>query len=110
MNLPQVERIGLVDEWLGLDVAVELSVPADIWTFPIQTVSQSEGGFELVHQSTTVVPHWNFVAPADGEFHVDLVLATDTSAAQARELSKAGTVADPHIAFSRASASSIEPT
>jgi len=91
--LRQMDRIGLVDEWLGLDVAIEPSLPTDVWTFPIQTVSQSEGGFELVHQSSAVIPHWDFVAPADGRFSVELTLSTDTSAAQARELAKAAAVA-----------------
>lgn len=89
LNIKQMERIGLIDEWLGVDISIEPSVPTDVWTFPIQTVSQSEGGFELVHQSSAVVPHWEFISPADGRFSVQLTLATDTSAAQARELSKA---------------------
>ena len=81
-------RIGLVDEWLGLDVSLEVSQPAGFWTQPIQTVSQSESGFELVHQSCSVLPHWQFIAPADGKWTVTLVMSLDTSAAQARELSK----------------------
>ena len=89
LALKQMERIGLIDEWLGVDVSLEPSTPTDVWTFPIQTVSQSEGGFELVHQSSAVVPHWEFISPADGRFSVTLTLATDTSAAQARELTKA---------------------
>ena len=66
LALSQMERIGLIDEWLGVDISLEPSIPTDVWTFPIQTVSQSEGGFELVHQSSAVVPHWNFISPADG--------------------------------------------
>ena len=89
LALKQMDRIGLIDEWLGVDVSLEPSVPSDVWTFPIQTVSQSEGGFELVHQSSVVVPHWEFISPADGRFSVSMTLATDTSAAQARELTKA---------------------
>ncbi len=81
-------RIGLVDEWLGLDVSLEVSQPAKFWTQPIQTVSQSESGFELVHQSCSVTPHWEFVAPSDGRWNVTLLLSLDTSAAQARELSE----------------------
>lgn len=88
-DLGDSDRIGLVDEWLGVDAAVETSVPARIWTFPIQTISQSEGGFELVHQSTTVVPHWEFPAPADGKWEVTLKLPIDTSAAQAKQLREA---------------------
>ena len=85
-SIAPVGRIGLIDEWLGLDVAIEMSQPAGIWTFPIQTISQSEGGFELVHQSSAVVPHWEFLAAKDGRWSVRLQLSIDTSAAQARQL------------------------
>ena len=84
--LPACERIGLVDEWLGIDVALDCSQTGDIWTFPIQTVSQSEGGFELVHQSACVVPNWQFTAPDDGRWSVQLTMSVDTSVAQARLL------------------------
>jgi alpha-amylase len=83
------ERIGLVDEWLGVDASLDVSQPASIWTFPIETVSQSESGFELVHQSTTVVPHWEFTAPADGTWTVKIRLVIDTSMREARNLREA---------------------
>lgn len=86
------DRIGLVDEWLGLDAGLELSHPADIWAFPIQTISQSEGGFEAVHQSCAVIPHWEFVAPTDGKWSVKITLSMDTSAAQARKLREAAVI------------------
>jgi hypothetical protein len=79
-------RFGLVDEWLGIDVALESSQPASFWTQPIQTVSQSESGFELVHQSCAVIPHWQFQAPADGRWTVRLCLSVDTTVSQARSL------------------------
>ena len=62
--------------------------PAGIWTFPIQTVSQSEGGFELVHQSCAVVPHWEFIADESGQWSVRIDLSIDTSAAQAKQLAE----------------------
>jgi alpha-amylase len=89
LNLPETTRLGLVDEWLGLDVAVELSQPAALWTFPIQTVSNSEGGFETVHQSCAVIPHWHVKASAEGIWSVQITLSIDTSAAQARVLAQA---------------------
>lgn len=88
-SLDHAERIGLVDEWLGIDVGLDLSTPGGIWTFPIETVSQSEGGFEMVHQSCCVVPHWEFEVPEDGKWTVELKLSVDTSAAQARQLAEA---------------------
>jgi len=88
-DLASTERIGLIDEWLGLDAALDLSQPGGIWAFPIQTISQSEGGFEAVHQSCAVIPHWEFMAPQDGKWSVKIVLSVDTSAAQARRLREA---------------------
>lgn len=79
-------RLGLVDEWLGVDVSLEMSQHSGLWAFPIETVSQSEGGFEMVHQSCCVVPHWEFELPQGGSWSVDITLGIDTSAAQAREL------------------------
>ncbi len=87
--LKSTNRIGLVDEWLGVDASLELSVPAEIWTFPIQTISQSEGGFELVHQSSVVVPHWQFTADELGRWGVRISMKIDTSTAQVRELQEA---------------------
>ncbi|MBA4030537.1 MAG: alpha-amylase [Planctomyces sp.] len=85
-SLPAGQSMGLVDEWLGIDVNLDASHPAEFWIMPIQTVSQSEGGFELVHQSTAVVSHWEFFAPENGRWSVELKLSVDTSVAQARAL------------------------
>ncbi|VAX41398.1 Alpha-amylase [hydrothermal vent metagenome] len=85
-SLESEQHLGLIDEWLGLDASVELKKPTSFWTFPIQTISQSEGGFELVHQSTAVVPHWHIVADETGCWSTSIVLTLDTSAALARQL------------------------
>lgn len=85
-DLKDADRVGLVDEWLGVDVALELSQPAGIWTFPVETISQSEGGYEAVHQSSTVIPHWEIFASHEGTWSVRILLSVDTSAAQARRL------------------------
>jgi hypothetical protein len=63
LDLRSATELGLVDDWLGIDAKVAIGPAsngeqAGIWTFPIQTVSQSEGGFELVHQSVVVMPRW----------------------------------------------------
>ena len=55
----------------------------------METVSQSEGGFELVHQSVVVLPHWFVRADQDGRWSVTMNIAVDTSAAQMREGSRA---------------------
>ncbi len=88
LELEATPRLGLVDEWLGLDAALDFSEPARLWTQPIQTVSQSESGFELVHQSCSVTPHWEFAVPEDGRWQVTITLSLDTSAAQAKQLAE----------------------
>ena len=86
LDLQGMDRVGVVDEWLGLDVALEFSHPAGVWAVPIETISQSEGGYEAVFQSTAIVPHWEFTAPETGSVHFRVSLVVDTSAAQARKL------------------------
>jgi alpha-amylase len=84
LNEQDATDIGLVDEWLGIDVNLSWSRPAGLWTYPIETVSQSEGGFELVHQSVVVQPHWQIQGDADGRWSVTMRLACDTSLAESR--------------------------
>jgi 4-alpha-glucanotransferase len=82
LDLRNIEGLGLVDRWLGIDVALRASCPTHFWTYPIQTVSQSEGGFELVHQSVVVQPHWHVQPDAKGRWTVTLRMAIDTSRAE----------------------------
>lgn len=72
LNLLDTRNLGLIDQWQGLDVLIGLSRPASIWTFPIETVSQSEAGFELVHQSVCVMPHWLVQADAEGRWSLQM--------------------------------------
>lgn len=86
LDLPGTTRLGLVDGWLGIDVLLECAVPSTggsggMWTFPIRSVSQSEGGFELVHQSVVVMPHWIVTPDAAGRWSVTMRLAIDQRAA-----------------------------
>lgn len=84
LDLHEVEGLGLVDQWLGVDVGLRASRPTHFWTYPIATVSQSEGGFELVHQSVALVPHWYVTPDAEGRWSVTMRLSLDTSMAESR--------------------------
>jgi hypothetical protein len=86
LDLASADRLSLVDEWLGLDVSIESSRAGGFWTMPIETISQSEGGFEAVHQSVCILPHWEFVMPEQGPWVVDLRVLVDSSVAAARKL------------------------
>jgi alpha-amylase len=84
LDLHQAVDLALVDEWLGIRVALETNRPMSLWTFPVETVSQSEGGFELVHQSVAVMPHWHVRGDAHGRWSASLTLTADTSLAEER--------------------------
>lgn len=84
LDLRQVSGLGLVDQWLGLDVHLSANQPTDIWTFPIAAVSQSESGIELIHQSVVVMPHWLVRGDGQGRWSVTLQLELDTTLAESR--------------------------
>ena len=80
----QVPAIHLVDQWLGIDCGLEFDQDTSLWTYPIETVSQSEAGFELVHQSVAVLPHWVVRGNDQGRWSTKIRLRVDTSMATAR--------------------------
>ncbi|MBI1325630.1 DUF1926 domain-containing protein [bacterium] len=49
------------DEWANLAIRIDWTEnpPDEVWTMPIRTVSNSEGGFEAVFQSTAIFAVWN---------------------------------------------------
>ena len=93
LDLHDSQHLGLVDQWLGIDVGLEFDRPTSLWTYPVETVSQSEGGFELVHQSVAVVPHWQLVPDVNGCWSVTIRLAVDTQMAESRMGEIAGVAA-----------------
>ncbi|MGL6225214.1 MAG: alpha-amylase/4-alpha-glucanotransferase domain-containing protein [Thermoguttaceae bacterium] len=58
LDLYNAGELSLLDDWLGLRADLTFSRATNLYAFPIESVSQSEGGFELVHQSVCVQPHW----------------------------------------------------
>jgi 4-alpha-glucanotransferase len=84
LDLSDLHEFAAVDEWLGIEARLSLQRPTRIWTFPIETVSQSEGGFELVHQSIVVMPHWMVRGDEEGRWSVVMELALDTTRAESR--------------------------
>ena len=54
LSLNDTQQLKLTDGWLGLSVKLESDQVGGIFTYPVQTVSQSESGFELVHQLSLI--------------------------------------------------------
>jgi len=54
-----VNSLRIVDEWQGVATQVDASAAAHIWVVPIETVSESEDGFERVYQGSEIIPVWS---------------------------------------------------
>jgi hypothetical protein len=50
-----VDRVQSGNDQLGIRLETLVQPPADVWIFPIRTVSNSEGGFELVYQGSCFI-------------------------------------------------------
>ena len=58
-----VSYLELVNRADGFTVHVSWSEQAGLWYFPVETVSQSEKGFDLNYQGTSLMPHFRFTLP-----------------------------------------------
>jgi len=51
--------VHFADEWQNVAVAIEARGAAHLWISPIETVSESEEGFERVYQGSQILCVWN---------------------------------------------------
>ncbi len=72
---PGVTAVELVDEWLPLTVRLAWDEPAELWRFPVETVSLSEGGFERIFQGSALLLRWPLALGPGGRFRVRLELS-----------------------------------
>jgi alpha-amylase len=67
-----VKQVSLVDEWLKLKLTLVFSRAASLWRAPVETVSQSEAGFERVYQSSMVMPVWRLSLPPEKSWEAEI--------------------------------------
>ncbi len=70
-----IEALTLVDEWLGIEIGMEFEPAALVWRFPIETVSNSESGFERVYQGSAVAAVWPLQAGGGGDARFSIRLS-----------------------------------
>lgn len=61
-------NLKIVDEWKGYGVSLETGYLDRIWRFPVETVSQSEAGFERTYQSSLVFPNKRIIIEPGGKW------------------------------------------
>ena len=58
-----VTAVEAVDADLPLCLRLTFDRPARLWYFPLQTVSQSEEGYERIFQQVVLLPQWDLTLP-----------------------------------------------
>jgi alpha-amylase len=67
------------NDYVGISVAGVVSRPAGAWIAPVNTVSNSEGGFERVYQGSGLLLSWPLDLPAGGSFSVTVSQVVTTA-------------------------------
>jgi len=77
-ELEGVETIGLRDSWHKFQLTLSFNPSTRLWRFPVETVSQSEDGFERTYQGSCLLAHWPLdLAPgATARFAIRLQMAS----------------------------------
>jgi len=79
-------RLRLVDEWQRVQITLETHPNACWWIVPIETISQSELGFERVYQGSAIMAVWKVEPPSwrnvSCVLHMEVAPWENTSAAK----------------------------
>jgi alpha-amylase len=65
------------DLWKQIKVEYSIKPETKIWSFPIQTVSDSESGIEKMHQGLCVFFNWPITLAQNGQFRINLEAKLD---------------------------------
>jgi 4-alpha-glucanotransferase len=80
-----IDRIVQGNDWVGVAIESRPTPAADAWWAPIETVSNSEDGFERVYQGSSLLLSWPLdLAPgAEATFAVDHAVSVAHDGAEA---------------------------
>jgi 4-alpha-glucanotransferase len=65
-------RVRFADEWQNVAVEVEAGGAQQVWIAPIETVSESEEGFERVYQGSQILGVWHVSLGSAESFHAEM--------------------------------------
>ena len=68
------KHLRIADEWQNVAVDVEAPSACHFWVSPIQTVSESEEGFERVYQGSQILGLWNVTLDPSKPWSAETVL------------------------------------
>jgi hypothetical protein len=65
-------NLRVVDEWQGVSVTLTAPHAQEFWITPIETVSESEEGFERIYQGSQIIAVWPLELASGAEWHGQL--------------------------------------
>jgi alpha-amylase len=80
-----VSALAQGNDYVGVSVATSVSTPATAWWAPVETISNSESGFERVYQGSGLLLAWPLALAAGGTFSVRVHQGVTTSVDRAAE-------------------------
>ena len=80
-----IEEIAQGNDWLGLSILTGVTPAADAWWAPIETVSNSEGGFERVYQGSALLLSWQIQLEAGRSWSATVEHRVTVAAKRGRE-------------------------
>jgi alpha-amylase len=78
-NVTDVDSIYITDPDLGLALSLTVGQPARLWRFPIETISNSEEGFEMTFQGSCILLSWMLELKPGEKWGVELSWQQDSS-------------------------------
>jgi 4-alpha-glucanotransferase len=69
-----VTEMGMRDGWLNLEINFKTPKAARFWRYPVETISQSEAGFERVHQGACLLLGWEVSLKPKESFQTEFTL------------------------------------
>ncbi len=69
-----IESFSIKNRLISTEIGLSFSKNCALWRYPVETISQSESGFEREYQSSVIVPHWNVVLSQGEEWGVSIKL------------------------------------
>ena len=66
------QELRVVDEWQSVAVSIDAPNARQFWIAPIETVSESEDGFERIYQGSQILALWPIELAPDSEFRAQL--------------------------------------
>ncbi len=71
-ELLAIDKLEIEDEWFKVFLEYKLSKKADVWFCPVETVSESEAGFEKTYQELCVLFNWKIALKPGQHWSVDI--------------------------------------